>query len=77
MKTFRAIIVTFIVTVCTVMGGIGFFLFNEGIVTIESRGVEHTTIEMINGEVVSTETNIDTTGVVFKINVVDQAVIGH
>lgn len=77
MKTFRAIIVTFLVTVFTVMGGIGLFLFNEGIVTIESRGVEHTTIEMINGEVVSTETNIDTTGVVFKINVVDQAVIGH
>lgn len=76
MKTFRTIMVTFVVTVLVAAVGVGAFLFNEGIVTISRRDVNHTKTVMIDG-VVTQETNwSELMGYEVKIDVVDGAYIG-
>ena len=76
MKTFRTIMVTFVVTMLVVAVGVGTFLLNEGIVTISKRDVNHTKTVMIDG-VVTEETNwSELMGYEVKIDVVDGAYIG-
>ena len=77
MKTFRTIVVTIMVTMVIGVVGVGAFLFNEGIVTIDKRGVEHTKTVMIDG-VVTQQTNwSELVGYEVKIDVVDGAYIGR
>jgi len=77
MKTFRTIIITFLVTVIVGTVGVGLFLFNEGIVSIDKRDVNHTKTVMIDG-VVTQETNwSELMGYEVKIDVVDGAYIGR
>lgn len=77
MKTFRTIMITFMVTVIVGAVGVAAFLFNEGIVTIDKRGVEHTKTVMIDG-VVTQQTNwSELVGYEVKIDVVDGAYIGR
>lgn len=76
MKTLRTIFVTMVVTMVVATVGIAIFLFNEGIVTIEKRDVNHTKTVMIDG-VVTQETNwSELMGYEVKIDVVDGAYIG-
>ena len=76
MRTFKTIMITFIVTIGIVAGVIGTFLFNEGIVTIQKRDVNHTKTVMIDG-VVTEQTNwSELMGYEVKIDVVDGAYIG-
>ena len=58
MRTFKTIMITFIVTIGIVAGVIGTFLFNEGIVTIQKRDVNHTKTVMIDGVVTETHDGI-------------------
>lgn len=76
MKTFRAIIVTFMVTVVLGMGGLGAFLINEGIVTIERRDVNHTEVVMRDGEVVKERNWSEVLGYELKVDILDNAYIG-
>lgn len=76
MTIFRTIMVTFMVTMIAVAIGVGAFLFNEGIVTISRRDVNHTKTVMVDG-VVTEETNwSELMGYEVKIDVVDGAYIG-
>lgn len=68
MKTFRTIMVTFIVTIVIGMIGIGAFLFNTGLVTIESESVEHVKQTVFDGEVIDSETSIELKNIRFKVN---------
>lgn len=76
MKTFRTIMVTFMVTVFVAMIGIGSFLFNEGIVTIQRRDVSHNKTVMVDGVVTESTDWNEILGYEVKINVVDSAYIG-
>ena len=76
MKTFRTVVVTMVITMMVVAVGVGAFLFNEGIVTVSKRDVNHTKTVMIDG-VVTEETNwSELMGYEVKIDVVDGAYIG-
>lgn len=76
MTTIKTILITFVVTVLVATVGVGAFLFNEGIVTISKRDVNHTKTVMIDG-VVTEETNwSELMGYEVKIDVVDGAYIG-
>lgn len=76
MKTFRTIMITFMVTVMVGVVGVGAFLFNEGIVTINQRDVNHTKTVMIDGVVTETHNWNEVLGYEVKIDVVDGAYIG-
>lgn len=76
MKTFRTIMITFIVTVMVGVVGVGVFLFNEGIVTINQRDVNHTKTVMIDGVVTEEHNWNEVLGYEVKIDVVDGAYIG-
>ena len=76
MKTFRTIMVTFVVTVLVAAVGVGAFLFNEGIVTISRRDVNHTKTVMVDGVVTETKDWNELLGYEVKIDVVDGAYIG-
>ena len=76
MKTFRTIMVTFVVTVLVAAVGVGAFLFNEGIVTISRRDVNHTKTVMVDGVVTETKDWNELLGYEVKIDVVDGEYIG-
>lgn len=76
MKTFKTIMVTFVVTVLVAAVGIGTFLFGEGIVTISRRDVNHTKTVMVDGVVTETKDWNELLGYEVKIDVVDGAYIG-
>lgn len=75
MKTFRAIIVTFIATVVTVAGIILGFAINEGIVTVETESVKHTKVVVVDGNVEEQHEWSDLNKIVFKVNANAQAAI--
>lgn len=77
MKTFRTIVVTMVITMMVTMIGVGAFLFNEGIVTIEQRDVNHTKTVMIDGVVTEERNWSELMGYEVKIDVVDGAYIGR
>jgi hypothetical protein len=68
--------VTFVVTVLVAAVGVGAFLFNEGIVTISRRDVNHTKTVMVDGVVTETKDWNELLGYEVKIDVVDGAYIG-
>ena len=76
MKPFRTIMVTFVVTLLVAAVGVGAFLFNEGIVTISRRDVNHTKTVMVDGVVTETKDWNELLGYEVKIDVVDGAYIG-
>lgn len=76
MKTFRTIMITFMVTVMVGVVGVGAFLFNEGIVTINQRDVNHKKTVMIDGVVTEEHNWNEVLGYEVKIDVVDGAYIG-
>lgn len=76
MRTFKTIMITFIVTVVIGAGVIGTFLFNEGIVTIQKRDVNHTKTVMVDGVITETHNWNEVLGYEVKIDVVDGAYIG-
>lgn len=76
MKTVKTIMVTFVVTVLVAAVGVGAFLFNEGIVTISRRDVNHTKTVMVDGVVTETKDWNELLGYEVKIDVVDGAYIG-
>lgn len=76
MRTFKAVMVTFIGTVIVIGALVTGFLFKEGIVKLEKREATHTETVMVNGEVVETKTWNTTTGCDLKIDVVDGITIG-
>lgn len=63
MKTFKTIIVTFVVTVFVGMIGIGAFLFNSGVVTVQERVQDHSKMVVVDGVVTEAVTWTDTVGV--------------
>lgn len=77
MKTFRTIMVTFVVTMMVVAVGVGAFLLNEGIVTISKRDVNHTKTVMVDGVVTEERSWNEVLGYEVKINVLDSAYIGR
>lgn len=77
MKTVKTIMVTMMITVLVGAVGIGAFLFNEGIVTIEKRDVSHTKTVMVDGVVTETKNWNELLGYEVKIDVVDNAYIGR
>ena len=77
MRTFKTIMVTFIVTMVIGAVGIGAFLLNEGIVTIEKRDVNHTKTVMVDGVVTEEHNWNELLGYEVKIDVVDGAYIGR
>lgn len=77
MKTFKTIMVTFVVTVFVAMVGVGAFLLNEGIVTIQKRDVNHTKTVMVDGVVTEERSWNEVLGYEVKINVLDSAYIGR
>ncbi len=77
MKTFKTIIITFMVTMIVGTVGVAGFLFNEGIVTIEKRDVNHTKTVMIDGVVTEEHNWNELLGYEVKIDVVDGAYIGR
>lgn len=76
MKTFRTILATMIITVGIVMGLVGKFLFNEGIVTVEKVSTDHSKVVLIDGEVTEESYWSELMGMKFNIDVVDSAYIG-
>lgn len=76
MKTVKTIMVTFVVTVLVAAVGVGAFLFEEGIVTISRRDVNHTKTVMVDGVVTETKDWNELLGYEVKIDVVDGAYIG-
>lgn len=77
MRTFKTIMVTFMVTMVIGAVGIGAFLLNEGIVTIEKRDVNHTKTVMVDGVVTEIQNWNELLGYEVKIDVVDGAYIGR
>lgn len=77
MRTFKTIMVTFMVTMVIGAVGIGAFLLNEGIVTIEKRDVNHTKTVMVDGVVTETQNWNELLGYEVKIDVVDGTYIGR
>ena len=77
MKTVKTIMVTMMITVLVGAVGIGAFLFNDGIVTIEKRDVSHTKTVMVDGVVTETKNWNELLGYEVKIDVVDNAYIGR
>lgn len=76
MKTLKTIMVTFMVTVIIGAVGVGAFLFNEGIVTIQKRDVTHTKTVTVDGVVTEESSWNEVLGYEVKIDVVDGAYIG-
>lgn len=76
MKTFKTIMITFVVTV--VLGGIGIvgYLFNGGNVTIEKRDVNHSKIVLIDGVVTESKDWQELLGYTVKVNIFDETYIG-
>ena len=77
MRTFKTIMVTFIVTMVIGAVAIASFLLNEGIVTIEKRDVNHTKTVMVDGVVTEEHNWNELLGYEVKIDVVDGAYIGR
>lgn len=71
MKTFKTIIVTFMVTMIVAAVGVFAVLLNLGIVTINERDVNHTKTVMVDGVVTETTNWTETLGVEVSIDVVD------
>ena len=69
--------ITFMVTMIVGTVGVAGFLFNEGIVTIEKRDVNHTKTVMIDGVVTEEHNWNELLGYEVKIDVVDGAYIGR
>ena len=69
MKTFRTIMVTFVVTVMVGMIGIGAFLFNTGIITVSERAQEHSKMVVVDGVVTEAKTWNETLGFDFDVEV--------
>ena len=76
MKTFRTIMITFMVTMVIGVVGVGAFLLNEGIVTISKRDVNHTKTVVIDGYITESTTWNELMGYEVKIDVVDGAYFG-
>ena len=68
MKTFRTIIVTFMVTVMFGVVGIGAFLFNSGMVTVQEKSIGHSKMVVVDGEVVEAKAWNETLGVEFNVD---------
>lgn len=77
MKTLKIMMVTFVVTVMVAVVGVAIFLFNEGIVTIQKRDVNHTKTVMIDGVVTQQTSWNELLGYEVRIDVVDSAYIGR
>ena len=77
MKTFKTIIVTFMLTAMAAIAGTGYFLVDEGIVTFEKRDVGHQKVVMIDGVVTEQRDWSELLGYTVKIDVVDAAYIGR
>lgn len=76
MKTFRTIMITFVVTVLVGASVVFGFLLNEGIVTIEKRDTNHTKTVMIDGVVTEEHNWNEVLGYGINIDVVDGVYIG-
>ena len=76
MKTFKTIVVTAIVTMALTMIGVGAFLYNEGILTIEKRDVGHSKQVIVDGVLTEETSWTELVGYKFRIDVVDEAYIG-
>lgn len=76
MKNFMIISATAMVTIMVVIGGIVALMFNEGILTIERRDVNHTKTVMVDGVVTEERNWNEVLGYEVKIDVVDGAYIG-
>lgn len=77
MRTLKAIMITFMVTVLVGAAVVFGFLLNEGIVTIEKRDVNHTKTVMIDGVVTEQQNWNELLGYEVRIDVVDGAYIGR
>jgi len=62
MKTFKTIMVTFMVTVFVGLVGVGAFLFNTGIITVSERAQEHSKMVVVDGVVTEAKTWNETVG---------------
>ena len=67
MKTFKTIMVTFMVTVMLGTVGIVGFLFNSGIITVSERAQEHSKMVVVDGVVTEAKTWNETVGFVFDV----------
>lgn len=67
MKTFKTIMVTFMVTVMVGAVGIGAFLFNTGIITVSERAQEHSKMVVVDGVVTEAKTWNETVGFDFDV----------
>lgn len=62
MKTFKTIMVTFMVTVFVGLVGVGAFLFNTGVITVSERAQEHSKMVVVDGVVTEAKTWNETVG---------------
>lgn len=67
MKTIRTIFLTMIATMVAAV----YFLLSTGIVKVETRDVEHSKIEIVDGQITSETRWTDTVGCDVSIDVVD------
>lgn len=77
MRTFKTILITFVVTMVIGAAIVFGFLLKEGIVTIEQRDVNHTKTVMIDGVVTEERNWSELMGYEVRIDVVDGAYIGR
>lgn len=77
MRTFKTIMITFVVTMVIGATMVFGFLLKEGIVTIEQRDVNHTKTVMIDGVVTEERNWSELMGYEVRIDVVDGAYIGR
>lgn len=67
MKTFTTIMVTVMVTVMLVAGGIGAFLLNSGMLTIQKKSTEHSMMKIVDGQIIEAKTWNALEGVEFGV----------
>lgn len=67
MKTFTTVLATVMVTVMLVAGGIGAFLLNSGMLTIQKKSTEHSMMKIVDGQVIEAKTWNTLEGVEFGV----------
>lgn len=67
MKTFKTIMVTFVVTVMVGLVGLGAILFNSGVITVSERAQEHSKMVVVDGVVTEAKTWNETLGFDFDV----------
>lgn len=76
MKTFKAIIITFVITILGGTIGGAVYCLDQGIVTIEEESIGHSKEVYIDGELREESKWKELLGYTFKLKVDEQAYIG-